>query len=436
MRTLRSSLFFSSPGAKIRLFAALASASIAGLAAPAASAGPRGGLRVNVASPDGKGCISSEKLKSEVLLHTKGTPKPAAVDVEIEAVGPGWVADVAVAGRAGKRTVKTQSGACSKLDEGLVLVVTLLVDPDEEEPAPAPAGHADKDSPDEDEPAPAGGSSWGKDDPEEEPGDEAPAAGKKPGAPTGDSPNAPEPEAGPWGKGKKGGDKGSPDKAPPNNAPADKGSPAKGGQEPGKKGGKEKGDGDLDRRHRFGISASAVYTAGLLPVAAPGVRVAFSWMPPVRFMMEGAFTYFAPVDEYRSTGSYSGQRHVETFQAELDACPAKLDTRWVHFAACAGLSLTRYQHYLSDMSGYSGNDPLPYYGYGTTEDWMLSSLADLRLDVSLFSAMRIGAGLGVQVPAMNRPGQNNGFYPVEGFDSFADGVIFQARAGITLVLPP
>lgn len=473
MRTKRSSLFSSIVPAN--LLGALAGAALAGLApAPAQASETSHGLHVDVHAPAGKGCISADKLAGAVDKHVRGTPKPAVVDVQIRAGDPsGWSADVTVAGRSGRRTVRTESASCSKLDEGLVLVVTLLVDPDDDDappPAPAPP-KARKDAPGGgDAPSKEPGSSWGQDDSDEDdPGAEG-APAKSPGAPKGDSPNTPEPEKGahgdpgdtcPCGGGgpdKGGPDKGAPDKGSANKGSADKGSPDKesphkGSSHKGASGkgapdkgspdkapsGKGVGKKDAGKKVQFGLGASVVYAAGLLPSAAPGGRLSLAWLSPTPVGLEASFTYFTPVEQYAGPSGTSYVRHIEAMHLEIDACPARVDVGRLHFGACAGLGVTRFQHSTTDFSGVPG--PVagdPYYGYGPVVDYIASSSADLRFDVQLFSAMRIGAGLGAMVP-FNRPSSSPPVVvdaSVVDFGPISDPVIFQARLGITLVLPP
>ncbi|MEZ4310947.1 MAG: hypothetical protein R3F14_23135 [Polyangiaceae bacterium] len=119
------------------------------LAMPAsASAGESDELVVAVNAPLGKGCISGEKLKVAVQKRVGSAARRKTVDVRIQTNDPepGWMAEVSIAGQSGRRTVRTQSTSCKELDDGLLLVVVLLVDPqDSPAPAPPPKGGADKD---------------------------------------------------------------------------------------------------------------------------------------------------------------------------------------------------------------------------------------------------------------------------------------------------
>jgi hypothetical protein len=446
MRTKRSSLFSSI--VPRHCLGGLAAAALVGLGpAPASASETSHGLHVDVHAPAGKGCISAEKLAAAVNKHVRGAPKAAVVDVQIQAADPsGWTADVTIAGRSGRRSVRTESASCGKLDEGLVLVVTLLVDPDDDDappPAPAPP-KAGGDAPEGGDASPnEPGSSWGKDDPKDDPGEDDPGAAADAPAKT---PAAPKSDKGSSDKGssdKGSSDKGSSDKGSPDKGSPDKGSPDK---EPAKKdvGKKDTGKKDARKKVQFGLGASLVYASGLMPSPAPGGRLSLAWLSPTPVGLEASFTYFTPVDQSGGASGISYVRHIEAMHFQIDACPARVDVGRLHFGACAGLGVTRFEHTTTDSSGVPG--PVagdPYDGYGRAVNYIASSSADLRFDVQLFSAMRIGAGLGAMVP-INRPSSSAWGQPVVGGSStnvvdlgpISDPVIFQARLGITLVLPP
>ena len=449
MRTDRTAMFRRSFGlisGPVRALLPAALLGISGLAAPPAAAAKPQRFSVDVQAPDGKGCITGEKLADAVQKHTRGPAKPEKVDVQIEAAGQGtgWVADVTVKGRPGTRRVKTPSASCSKLDQGLVLVVTMLVDPDDEEPPPPPkkADKGDQESPgDADEPAP--GSGWGDEPADELPADDDAEPQKKPGAPKGDSPNKPEPEGGSLGNhGKKGepgcSDKGSPDKgSPKKGSPDEDADKADDAEESAKGAGKGKKKAPPKEKVQFGLTAEAVYATGLVPAGVPGVRVALSWMAPTPVGIEAAFSYYAPVEEWQWSGQNNAIRHVEAMAFELNACPAKVDAGRLHFGACAGVTVNRYQHWASASGPDIDQAQDPYYwGYGTSEAWSVAPSADLRFGVSLFSALRVGATVSAQVPVSQGGGQAWGGDPMFAFGPLYEPVIFQARAGITVVLPP
>jgi outer membrane biosynthesis protein TonB len=397
--------------------AALASCAVAGLAPATAHAGePQDGFRVEVDAPSGKGCISSKKLETAVRKHVRGEPRAAKVDVRVEAAdpGPGWVADVTVAGKTGRRTVKASGASCSQLDEGLVLVVTLLADPDEDTPDAPPKADGDKREGDADA-RPKG--SWG----DEEPAEEEPAA--RPERPA--KPAEPEPAEEPE----------KPAPAEPAIAPE----PANAGSK--KEAPEPKQAVSRKRRAQFGIGTSMVYTTGLLSVPAAGVRAAITWLQPTPVALEAAFTYHVPqgYDTMSgaapqilfSPGATFVSWHLDAVTSELNVCP-KFDVWRLHLGVCGGAALT-YVHYQEWNRVATTDNQLGEPTYVEYSKFIVSQTTDFRLDISLASFLRAGAGFQVLVPIVNSNDYNAIWGPGSGP---SDRVAFQARGGLTLVLPP
>lgn len=426
---------------------ALAGGALAGLAPCAASADEPAetALHVSVTAPAGKGCISGEKLQHAVQKRVGSVARHTAVDVHIESAAPvpGWVASVAVAGRAGHRTVKTRSPSCGKLDDGLVLVVTLLVDPDEDDeetpPAALPAPPSSKPHAEEPSEPGAGGGSWVPDKPaepqelpEEEPEEEPESwpGAREPGDPARDPGREPardrESERGRSGRGDRhpAGDEPSRDKAPSTVARATKGDPARGEQAA-----------EAPKKVQFVLGASSVYSVGLVPAGLPGVRGSFAWVSPTPVPIEASFTYFTEYDQYMSSATQSGLFHAETMAFGATVCPADLNVGRLHFGACAGMTVTRLQQRFQEDSLFlEEQDPGYAPLYTQTDHFMVSPTADLRFDIRLWKGLRIGAGMEVMSP-INRP-DPVGFNDPYAVETTTAPVIFQARLGISLVLPP
>lgn len=420
---------------------ALAGGALAGLAPCAASADEPAetALHVSVTAPAGKGCISGEKLQHAVQKRVGSVARHTAVDVHIESAAPvpGWVASVAVAGRAGHRTVKTRSPSCGKLDDGLVLVVTLLVDPDEDDeetpPAALPAPPSSKPRGDEPSNPGAGGGSWAPDEPaepEEKPEEEPESwpGARKPGDPAQDPAREPESERGRSRRGDKppAGDEPSRDEAPSKVARATKGDPARGKGEEAAAG--------WPKKMQFALGASAVYSMGLAPAGLPGVRGSFAWLSPTPVPIEASFTYHSDYEEY--TGNTTAFTYQQAMSFGVTSCPADVNVGLLHFGACAGMTVTRLQQRFQADSPYPMDPMVDESGpeYREMDHLMMSPTADLRLDVTLWKVLRVGAAVEVMTP-INRP-EIVALTDTYSVGPLTEPVIFQARLGISLVLPP
>lgn len=443
------------------MLAVLAGGAVAA-AATSAQAGPADELHVAVHAPLGKGCISGDRLKVAVQKHVGDGARRRTVDVRIATNDPepGWSAEVAVAGRAGTRVVRTQSTSCNQLDDGLVLVITLLLDPEEKDPpGPAPKGGAAPDEPR----SPGGGSSWGTEPPggdapaDEEPHGQAkdgPGAKGDPGAgpdvdqePEQETPDAPAADAGddaPGGGGdrhrgekeaEKGGAKGDKGRAGAG-AGGDEDEDRSGSKTDAEKDGAGKREGEEKKKVRFGIGAGFAYTVGLLPAGLPGARLSFAWMAPGPFPFEASYTYNGRIGEYKETSGVGWTRELSSMTFEVQACPLGLTAGWLHLTACGGLASTYVEEnvsasYLTATPDFPENT-LPLYSH--QEQLMLSPTAELRADMSLLSWLRVRAGFGGMV-AVNPMSSAAALYSYSD-QKLTEPVIFRGQLGIEVVLPP
>lgn len=384
---------------------------------------PADELHVAVHAPGGKGCISGEKLKVAVQkkIGTGKVRKTVDVRIQTNDPEPGWTAEVAVAGKAGLRSVKTQS-SCSELDDGLVLVVSMLVDPEEEAPPPPPKGKADSTEPEEE-----GDDSWGTNKPTQEEGDEeGESTPAKKGAPN-DKPKGsekdPEPVQNKPGQNKPGA----------NNGSGEDDKNLEGDEEEGGKKNENKGkDKKPKQKVQAGIGASLVTAVGIVPAALTGVRGSVEWLAPTPVTIEAGLTVYLPYSE-----SMGGQewvyRQMQASAIDLTGCPVNVSNPLFRMSACAGVAATWIQH-----SGQSEwYDPaIPEYAqpqYYSSDSIVISPTAEMRLDLFVASWLRLRAGAGLMVPVNPVSwGYTGGDFPI---DMMSD-VIFQGQVGIQVVLPP
>ena len=399
-------------GLRAGLLASLVAGGVAGVGNGAAWAGPADELHVAVHAPIGKGCISGEKLKVAVQKRVGGGGQRKTVDVRIQTnePEPGWVAEVAVTGREGSRTVRTQSASCNELDDGLVLVVILLVDPEEEPAAPETEDKGKTE-------AGKGGGSWGTDA-----GESVGKGETKSADGAGDAPKGGPGEGEPGASNRAGVDGGVGKEAVGKEAV---------GKEAVAKGGAVDRNEERNRKVQFSLGSSFVYTLGLMPSALPGWRWTFSWRSPAPFPIETSFTLNARWAERRSDSTVSLTRQVDSMSFEAAACPLGAEIGRLGLAACGGMALTYVEH------NFWGSDPGaqdPDQSYIHQEHVMISPVAELRLGVRVLPWLRAKAGFGGMLSV--NPISADSYTQPYSDRELTGPVIFRGQLGIEAVLPP
>ncbi|MBK8255491.1 MAG: hypothetical protein IPK82_22870 [Polyangiaceae bacterium] len=392
---------------------------------------PADELHVAVHAPGGKGCISGEKLKVAVQKKIGSGRVRKTVDVRIQTNDPepGWTAEVAVAGKAGQRSVKTQS-SCSELDDGLVLVVSMLVDPEEEgPPPPPPKGKKNSTESDEDEE-----DSWGATKPTQEEVDDSEGKSTPPKKGTPDdkpkgSEKKPEPVQNKPGQNKPGSNNGGEDDK---NLEGDEGEGGKKNDDEGTGKDKDKTP-KSDGKVQFGLGGSFVYTMGMAPVGLPGARAYLEWLAPTPITVEAGFTYHAAYSEGWAFGATMVQRQMEAKGVDLKACPANVSNSWLRMSGCAGVEATWVSHSSSSENLNPPMDGSYWPEYYSSEELVISPSAEVRLDLKVFSWLRARVGAGLLVPVNPTSWVLSAEFPS---NQMMEPVIFQGQVGIQVVLPP